>query len=81
MKNLIYITIFSEKFPNQCKEQSNSKVCSNFSHYTRPHLEYGGQVYVENKLGSQIYLLVYKFNVCFIRLQNLVYQNNTEYIQ
>ena len=26
-------------------------------------------------------LLVYKFNVCFIRLENLVYQNNPEYIQ
>ena len=47
-----------------------------FSHYTRPHLEYGGYVYVKNKLGSQIYSLVYKFNVSFIRLENLVYQNN-----
>ena len=29
------------------------------------------------KLGSHIfYSLVYKFNVCFIRLENLVYQNN-----
>ena len=46
-----------------------------FSHYTRPHLEYGSQVYVKNKLDSQIYLLVYKFNVCFIGSENLVYQN------
>ena len=45
-----------------------------FSHYTRPHLEY--EVYVKNKLGYQIYLLVYKFNICFITLANLVYQNN-----
>ena len=29
MKNWIYITIFSEKFPNQCKEQTNRKVPSN----------------------------------------------------
>ena len=27
------------------------------------------------KLGSQIYSIVYKY-VCFIRLENLVYQNN-----
>ena len=33
------------------------------SYYTRPHLEYGGWVYVKNILGSQIYSLVYKFNV------------------
>ena len=42
MKNWIYITTFSEKFPNQCKEQTNSKVPSNFSHYARSHLKYGG---------------------------------------
>ena len=47
-----------------------------FFHYKRPHLEYGSSVYVKNKLGSQIYSLVYKVNVCFIRLENLVYQDN-----
>ena len=48
-----------------------------FSYYTRPHLEYGAQVYVKNKLGSRtLYSLVYKFNACFIRLENLVYQND-----
>ena len=31
---------------------------------------------MKNKFGCQIYFLVYKFNVCFIRLENLVYQNN-----
>ena len=31
---------------------------------------------MKNKSGSQIYLLVCKFNVCFIRLENVVYQNN-----
>ena len=31
---------------------------------------------VKNKLGSKIYSLVYKLNVCFIRLENLFYQNN-----
>ena len=39
MKNSIHITIFSEKFPNQCKEQTNSKV---LSYTTTPHLKYGG---------------------------------------
>ena len=34
MKNWIYITTFSEKFPNQCKEKTNSKVPSDFSHYS-----------------------------------------------
>ena len=29
IKNWICITIFSEKFPNQCKEQTNNKVSSN----------------------------------------------------
>ena len=33
---------FSKRFPNQCKVQTNSKVPSNFSHYTRSHLKYGG---------------------------------------
>ena len=31
---------------------------------------------MKNKLGSQIYSLVHKFNVCFIRLENLFYWNN-----
>ena len=53
-----------------------AKCLLTFSHYTRPHLEYGSYVYGKNKLGSPIYCLVYKFNVCFIRLENLVYQNN-----
>ena len=35
------------------------------------------RVYANNKLGSQIfYSLVYKFNVYFMRLENLVYRNN-----
>ena len=59
-----------------------SKCSLTFSHYTRPHLEYyDGYVYVKNKLDSQIYSLFYKFNVCFIKLENLVYQNNPEYMQ
>ena len=47
-----------------------------FSHYARSHSDYGRWVYVKNKVGSHIYSLVYKFNVRFIRLENLVYQNN-----
>ena len=31
---------------------------------------------LKNKLGSQIYSLDYKFNVCFTEIENLVYQNN-----
>ena len=76
LQNLIYITIFSEKFPHQCKEQTNSKVPLTFPHCTGPHLEYGSHVYVKNKLGSQIYSLVYNVNASFIRLENLIYQNN-----
>ena len=57
MKNWIYITTFSKKFPNKCKEQTNSKGPSNFFHYTRFHPKYGDYVYVKNKLDSQIYLL------------------------
>ena len=33
------------------------------------------QLSMKNKLGSQIYFLVDKFNVRFIRLENLAYQN------
>ena len=43
-----------------------------FSHYARPHLEYDSYVYVKKKSGSQFYFSVYKFNVCYIRLENLV---------
>ena len=53
-----------------------AKCILTFSHYARPHLKYGTYVYVKNKLGSQICSLVYKFIVWFIRLENLVYQNN-----
>ena len=35
---------------------------------------------VKNKLGSQIYSLVCKLNVCFIRLEKLVCQNNPSVI-
>ena len=56
MINWIYITIFSEKFQNQWKEQTNNKALLTFFHYTRPHLEYCYQVLVKNKLGSQIIL-------------------------
>ena len=41
MINWIYITIFSETFQYQCKEQTNKKLPLTFSHYTRPHLKYG----------------------------------------
>ena len=47
-----------------------------FSYYTKPHLEYDCSVYVRNKLGCQIYFLVYRFNIIFLRLENLVQQNS-----
>ena len=73
MKNWIYISLFSAKFPSQCKEQTNSKVPSKHSLNTQGLI----WVYLKNKLDSQVfYFLVYKFNVCFISLENLVYQNN-----
>ena len=47
-----------------------------FSYYTKPHLEYDCSVYVRNKLGCQIYFLVYRFNIIFLRLENLVQQSS-----
>ena len=31
---------------------------SAFSHYIKPHLEYGSEAYMKNKLDSQIYTVV-----------------------
>ena len=74
MKNWIYITIFSEKFPNQYKKQTNSKVPSNILPlYKASSLLWW--LSVKNKECSQTYL-VYKFNICFIRLENVVSQKN-----
>ena len=64
-------------FQINARNKLTAKCLLTFSHYTRPHLEYGSQVQVKNKLDFKMYLLVYKFNVCFIRLENLVYQNNS----
>ena len=48
-----------------------------FADYIKPHLECGDVSLCETKLGSRFHYLVYKFNVCFIRLENPVYQNNS----
>ena len=40
--------------------EKTAKFLLTFSHYARPHLEYGGSV-VNNKLGCQIYMIVYQF--------------------
>ena len=75
----IYITTFSEKFPNQWKKQTNSKVAFNILPlYNASSWIWWLAKSAQNKLVSQTYLLqiYYKFNVCFIRLENLVYQNN-----
>ena len=79
MKNRIYITTFSEKFPNQWKKQTNSKVAFNILPlYNASSWIWWLAKSAQNKLVSQTYLLqiYYKFNVCFIRSENLVYQNN-----
>ena len=76
MKNWIYITMLSEKFSNQCKEQTNSKMPSNIFLLYKASSWIWWLSCVKNKLGSQIYSLDYKYNVCFIKLENLVYQNN-----
>ena len=77
MKNWIYITIFGEKVLNQCKEQTKSKVTSGLPLYKASSWLSRLSLCKKSKVGSQIYSLVYKFNVCFIRLENLVYQNNS----
>ena len=64
MRNWICI-----KFPNQCKEQTNSKVPSNILPLYKA-LSWIWWLNVKNKLGSQICLSVYnfmfvlQFNVC-----------------
>ena len=71
-KNWIYITPYLlRNFQINARNKLTAKCILTFSHHSKPHLES-----VKNKLGSQIYSLVYKFNVCFIRLENLDYQNN-----
>ena len=52
---------------NQCKRQAKSKVPSNI-------LPLYNFFYAKNKLGSQIYTI--QIYVCFVRLGNLVYENN-----
>ena len=52
---------------NQCKRQAKSKVPSNI-------LPLYNFFYAKNKLGSQIYTI--QIYVCFVRLENLVYENN-----
>ena len=69
----------SEKLPNQCKEQT--KYLLRFSHYTSPHLKYDGYALVKNELRSHIYSLGFRFNICFIRLENLAKRNNPACIQ
>ena len=75
-KNWTYLTIFNEKFPNHCKEEINSTVSSNILPLYKASSWIWQLSLCENNLESQIYLLVYKLNVCFIRLENLVYWNN-----
>ena len=65
-----------KNFHINARNKLTAKCLLTFSHCTGPHLEYGSHVYVKNKLGSQIYSLVYNVNASFIRLENLIYQNN-----
>ena len=41
-------------FQINARNKLTTKCLLTFSHYTRPHLEYGTQVYVKNKLCSHI---------------------------
>ena len=75
-KNWTYLTIFNEKFPNHCKEEINSTVSSNILPLYKASSWIWQLSLCENNFESQIYLLVYKLNVYFIRLENLVYWNN-----
>ena len=60
MKNWIYITIFSEKFPNQCKEQTNSKVLSNILPLYKAWSGTWQLSQYKNNLGSKLlFSLVY----------------------
>ena len=61
---------------NHCKEEINSTVSSNILPLYKASSWIWQLSLCENNLESQIYLLVYKLNVCFIRLENLVYWNN-----
>ena len=71
MKNSIYITIFIEKFPNQCKEKTNNKVPSNILILYKASSRIWQLSISKNKLGSQIILLFnfntipYSSKVCF----------------
>ena len=49
---LNYITIFSEKFQNQCKEQTNNKIFLKFLHYMRPR-----QWRIQSFFGQTGYIL------------------------
>ena len=55
-KNWIYITIFSEKFSNQCKKQTNSKVYSNILPSYKAWPWKKPNLYLKNKLGPQDFL-------------------------
>ena len=61
--------IFREKFPNQCKKQTNSRMPSNILLLYKA----SSWIWWVKKLGSHNYMMVYKY-VCFIRFQNLVYK-------
>ena len=58
----LYFTYLMRNFQINARNKLTEKcLFLPFSHCTRLHLEYGGYVYVKNKLaGSQIYTIVYK---------------------
>ena len=71
----LVLTYLVRNFQMIARNKLTAKCLLSFSHYTRPHLEYGGLIYVKNKWSSQIYTVL-QIYVCFIRLEILVNKDN-----
>ena len=56
-----FISYYVRNFQINATTKLTTKCLLTLSHYKRSHLEHGGQVYVKNKLGSQISRIVDKF--------------------
>ena len=77
-KNKFIFYIFNEKFPNQCKEQTNRKVpFSTILPLHKASFWIWWLCLCEKQISrlSNLYNSLQSY-VCFTRLENLVYQNN-----
>ena len=74
MKKWIYVTKYGwvKNFEINVGNKLTANCLLPFSHYTRPQLEHCGCFCVKDKLSSQIYFLVYKFNLVLLPEQILV---------